>query len=241
MSEPPIALEAYEALADAYAAMVDTKGHNAYYERPATLSLLPEVRGLQVLDAACGTGRYAEWLADHGARITAFDVSPRMLANARRRLGERVGERAQFLLADLNQPLAFLSDQSVDLVLCALGLDYVRDWQAVFAEFRRVLRVPGLLVFSIEHPLAEGNLWQARDYFRTERLEFTWRGFGPSVRMPAFRRPLMDVFNTLSAAGFAVDRVVEPLPTDEFKEQDPEECARLMERPGFLCVRAATR
>ena len=31
----PIALAAYDALAESYAALVDTKPHNAYYERPA--------------------------------------------------------------------------------------------------------------------------------------------------------------------------------------------------------------
>jgi len=49
--DQPIALQAYEALADAYAAHIDTKPHNAYHERPATPSLLPDVKGLRVLDA----------------------------------------------------------------------------------------------------------------------------------------------------------------------------------------------
>lgn len=43
----PLALEAYEALAEAYAAAVDAKPHNALYERPATRSLLPDVRRLR--------------------------------------------------------------------------------------------------------------------------------------------------------------------------------------------------
>lgn len=61
-----IAFDAYEKLADAYAAMVDTKPHNAYLERPATLSLLPNVKGKRVLDAGCGPGVYSEWLVKHG-------------------------------------------------------------------------------------------------------------------------------------------------------------------------------
>jgi hypothetical protein len=44
MADQPIALDAYQALAEAYAAVIDTKPHNAYYERPATLSLMPESR-----------------------------------------------------------------------------------------------------------------------------------------------------------------------------------------------------
>jgi 2-polyprenyl-3-methyl-5-hydroxy-6-metoxy-1,4-benzoquinol methylase len=68
MNDDPIALDAYETLAEAYASVIDTKPHNAYYERPATLSLLPEVRGKRVLDAACGPGVYAEWLLSRGRR-----------------------------------------------------------------------------------------------------------------------------------------------------------------------------
>ena len=71
MSRSPIALAAYETIAEAYAAHIDTKPHNAYYERPATLSLFPDVKGKRVLDAGCGPGVYAEWLAHRGASSTA--------------------------------------------------------------------------------------------------------------------------------------------------------------------------
>ena len=39
MTEKPLAYDAYESLAEDYAARVDTKPHNAYYDRPAILSL----------------------------------------------------------------------------------------------------------------------------------------------------------------------------------------------------------
>lgn len=38
MAEKPIALDAYEALAESYAAAVETKPHNAFYERPVNKS-----------------------------------------------------------------------------------------------------------------------------------------------------------------------------------------------------------
>jgi ubiquinone/menaquinone biosynthesis C-methylase UbiE len=237
MPNEPIALGAYEQLADAYSARVDTKAHNAYYERPAMLALMPDVNGKQALDAACGPGRYAEWLTANGADVTAFDVSPRMLDNARRRLGPT----ARLIHHDLNQPLIFLEDDSIDVVVCALAMDYIRDWQPVVGEFGRVLRPGGTFLFSMEHPLSDYKLWQARDYFRVEQIQYTWRGFGEPVVMPSFRRPLMEVFNTLSGAGFCLDCVLEPQPQEQFKEQDAEEYQILMERPGFLCVRAWKR
>ena len=104
MDQEPIALEAYEALAEAYAAVVDTKPHNAYYERPATLSLLPHVGGKRVLDAGCGPGVYSEWLVAHGAEVVAVDASLKMVELAKQRLGAAVNVQR----ADLAQPLPFL-------------------------------------------------------------------------------------------------------------------------------------
>ena len=95
MNEKPIALDAYNTLADAYASVVDTKPHNAYYERPATLSLLPDVNAKIVLDAGCGPGVYSEWLVDHGAKVTGVDASPPMVELAKRRLAGRA-ERQTF-------------------------------------------------------------------------------------------------------------------------------------------------
>jgi 2-polyprenyl-3-methyl-5-hydroxy-6-metoxy-1,4-benzoquinol methylase len=70
-----IAHEAYDTLADAYASRVDTKPRNAYYERPATLSLIGEVAGKRILDAGWGPGVYSEWLLDKGAEVTAIDAN----------------------------------------------------------------------------------------------------------------------------------------------------------------------
>lgn len=39
MDQEPIALRVYELIAEQYAARVDTKPHNAFYDRPATPSL----------------------------------------------------------------------------------------------------------------------------------------------------------------------------------------------------------
>ena len=119
--EPPTALEAYETLAESYAAGIDSKPENAYYEMPATLSLLPDVKGKRVLDAGCGPGQYAEWLVDRGAIVTAVDASPKMVKLAR----DRLRGRAVVQQADLSEPLT-LPDNSFDIVLCPLVLDHIK-------------------------------------------------------------------------------------------------------------------
>jgi SAM-dependent methyltransferase len=229
------ALEAYETLADVYSAAVETKPHNAYYERPATLSLLPPVQGRRVLDAGCGPGIYAQWLVDHGAEVIAFDLSPRMVDLARQRLGDR----ARVFQADITRPLDMLADQTFDLVLSPLVLDYVRDWGPVFYEFGRLLRPRGYLVFSAGHPCADFyRPPDAKCYFDVEYLTMEWTGFAVPIRMSWYRRPLSAAINPLLAAGFRLERLLEPRPTEVFRERDPEAYEDLMRRPGFLCVRA---
>lgn len=229
----------YEQFADRYASLVETKAHNAYYERPATLSLLPDVSGMRVLDAGCGPGIYAEWLLDRGAHVVACDVTPAFVEITKR----RVGDRAEVRLADLEEPLDFAADASFDLVLCPLVLDYIEDWAPVFGEFYRVLRSGGLLVFSCGHPASDFyKWWHEGNYFHTELFEMTWRGFGaPFVQVRAYRRPLGAVLNPLAAAGFTLDAILEPQPTAEFKEAEPEHYDELMREPGFLCLRARKR
>ena len=235
MSDKPIALDAYEALAEAYAAAIDTKPHNAYCERPATLSLLPEVTGKRVLDAGCGPGVYSEWLIANGAQVVAVDASPRMVELARRRMGGKVDVRR----ADLAKPLAFLDSSSFDIVLSPLVLEYIEDWGNTLSEFYRVLRPAGHFVFSVTHPLFDYLYFKSNNYYKTELVSAEWRGFKPvRVNMPSFRRPLEAMINPLIAAGFRLEKIVEPKPTIEFARADPEDFRELSKQPCFLCIRA---
>jgi hypothetical protein len=56
--------------------------------------------------------------------------------------------------------------------------------------------------------------------------------------MPYFRRSLAQMLNPLCRAGFILDQLLEPLPTEQFKHADPQEYELLLQRPEFLCVRA---
>ena len=234
-TEKPIALDAYETLAEAYASVIDTKPHNALYERPAMLSLLPEVAGRRALDAGCGPGVYSEWLVERGAEVSAFDASPKMVELARRRLGARAVVRE----ADLRAPLDFLADESFDLVISPLVFDYLDDWAVPLAEFHRVLRPSGRFVFSVTHPFFGFTYFGTDNYYATELVGSEWRGFpGVRVHMPSYRRSLDSILNPLIEAGFTLERTVEPRATEELKRADPEHYAELSRQPCFLCLRA---
>ncbi|WP_252187548.1 class I SAM-dependent methyltransferase [Anaeromonas gelatinilytica] len=120
-----------------------TKPYNAYYERPATLSLLPDVKGKVVLDAYRAAGWYTDWLLNQGASVTALDFSPKMVEMTK----SKIGERAKIIQADLNEPLDFIEDEEFDIVLSSLTLHYLENWDRVMSEFNRILKEAEMLVF----------------------------------------------------------------------------------------------
>jgi ubiquinone/menaquinone biosynthesis C-methylase UbiE len=174
-----------------------------------------------------------EHLRAQGADVVGVDVSASMLSLAQQRLGDG----AVLHLADLDQPLAFLADSTFDVILSSGTLGYVRDWLALFREFSRVLRPGGCVVFSVGHPCSEYTLNDTDDYFSTELREYTWRGFGTPIVVPCYRRPFSHMIDPMVRAGFSIERMVEPVPTEEFAEVEPEEYAQLIRRPRVLCMR----
>jgi SAM-dependent methyltransferase len=148
-----------------------------------------------VLDAACGTGRYAAHLAARGHRLVGVDSSPEMLDRARARVPE-----ATFLRGDLHRlPMI---DGAVDVVVCALALVHVPSLIPVMAEFARVLRSGGHLVISdVHHELVRlGSVVHAR---------------GPAGEpgwTPTYRHTAGDYLRAALAVGLEVRRCEEPRP-----------------------------
>ncbi len=230
-------IAAYEEMAESYSRLIDRKPHNAYYDRPNTLSLIPEPAGKVILDAACGPGKYAEILLSRGADVTGFDVSPRMVAFAK----ARNKDRGTFFVHDLADPLERLADASFDVVLCALAPHYLPDWTPAIREFGRVLKPEGHLVISIEHPFFEFNYFKSTQYFEVEPVKCTWSGFGKPVEVNSYRRPLQDCITPLVNHGFYIDALLEPKPVAEFEKLDPGHFEELNRFPDFMCIRAVRK
>jgi len=118
-------------------------------EEPVVLELIGDVAGLDVLDAACGTGRYALKLAAAGARVSGLDECQDMLAVAQRKATDR---RLSLDLRSGDLRGLPYADASFDLALCALALCHLADLRPPLAELARVLRPSGRLIISDFHP-----------------------------------------------------------------------------------------
>jgi O-antigen biosynthesis protein len=101
------------------------------------------VRGLRVLDAACGEGYGSSLLAASAASVVGVDVSPDAITHATERYG---APNARFLAASVTSlPLA---DASVDAVVSFETIEHLAEQREMLAEFRRVLSPSGILVIS---------------------------------------------------------------------------------------------
>ena len=79
--------------------------YNRAIDLEQRLALEPWLRipaGARALDVGCGVGRWSRLLAARGAEVTGVDLSPTMIAEARRRAVEDgVAERCRFEVQDL--------------------------------------------------------------------------------------------------------------------------------------------
>lgn len=109
-----------------------------------TLGVLGDVRGLDVVELACGTAYVSAWLTRAGARTVAVDVSHEQLATARR-LQREVGPVFPLVEADAEQ--LPLPSGSCDLVVSEHGAAAWCDPERWLPEAARLLRPGGRLVF----------------------------------------------------------------------------------------------
>jgi SAM-dependent methyltransferase len=113
--------------------------------------------GQAVLDVACGTGVVAITAAGRGARVTALDLTPELLARAR--------ENAALAQADVEwhegdvEQLPF-ADATFDVVLSQFGHMFAPRPEVATAEMLRVLKPGGTIAFSTWPPeLLVGRLF----------------------------------------------------------------------------------
>lgn len=122
----------------------------------------------EVLDAGCGTGENALYLASRGLAVTGVDGSPTAIARARAKADQR-GIRADFIVADA-LALADLGRSFDAVVDCGLFHVFDDDERARYERNLGALLQPGgryfLLCFSDRQPGAVGPRRVGQDEIR---------------------------------------------------------------------------
>jgi SAM-dependent methyltransferase len=176
--------------------------------------LLGDVAGRRILEVGCGAAMCARWLADHGARPVAFDLSAGMLRHARTGAAA-TGIDVPLVQADA-QYLPF-RDDAFDVAFTAFGaVAFVADSARVMREVARVVRPGGRWVFATTHPTrwvfpddpGPAGLTATMPYWdETPYVEYAEDGTPTYVE---HHRTLGARVRELAAASFRLIDVVEP-------------------------------
>jgi SAM-dependent methyltransferase len=226
------ARDEYDRIASVYEAITDDNLANEHFERPVLRSLLPLVAGKRVLDAGCAAGHHSEWLVEQGALVTAVDISPRMVERTQGRLAGRGDARVH----DLREPLDFLDDGLIDVVVCSLTIHYLDELGPTLREFHRVLAPGGSLVLSTHHPFIDWQWFGLAGYYESGIVEDHWESFGATLRFR--RRTMEEIMRALEEAGFLIRRYREPVPDPETVAQYPPNDPEWVTKPTFLFIEA---
>lgn len=217
---------------------------NNLFETPALFSMMPDLCGKKVLDLGCGFGEHCKRFIETGAaHVTGVDISEKMLAIAEK-------ENSDPKILYIHMPMEDIAqlNEKFDVVVSSLAFHYVEDFSGVVKNIHQLLCEGGIFVFSQENPLCTchsgGDRWtrdekgekiyvNLSDYGIEGERESVW--FVDHVKK--YHRTFSTIVNTLIEAGFMIEKMIEPLPTDSLLEEHPE-YRDLLHKPDFLLIRA---
>lgn len=226
---------------------------------PNLMRLVDAKPGRRVLDLACGQGFFSYAFASRGAHVTGIDVSPELIALAKKNAPEHPKGKppAVTFLAAPSDDLRAVADASADDIVLVLAIQNIDDVKGTFAECARVLAGGGSLHVVMNHPsfrVPKGSSWawdkngdqyrRVDKYLTEAKVRIQMRpGADPDVTTVSFHRPLQFYVKALAKAGFAVVNLEEWIShkkSDSGPRADEENRAR-KEIPMFLYLEAKKR
>ncbi len=199
---------------------------NELLEMPSTLKLLGNVKNKKILDFGCGTGIYAKLLTKKGAKVKGFDISPEMLVIAKR--------ENPILELKIGSGYKIPFNEKFDIVTSSLVVHYLKDWNKMFDEIKRVLKKGGVFIFSTGNPVAEMRF--GKDYFHDKKTYWPWSdNKNKKMKIPAYHKTYEQIIKDILTNGFEIVDYKDCFPDKKAKKLFPKEYKEFSEKPIF-CV-----
>ncbi|MEG1640354.1 MAG: class I SAM-dependent methyltransferase [Ruthenibacterium sp.] len=217
---------------------------NDLVEKPALFSLAPNLYDKTVLDIGCGYGENCVQFLKLGASmIKGIDISAKMLEIANK---ENSSPNIQYINKSMTE-LAEITEK-FDVVFSSLAVHYIEDFDKLVADIFNLLNQDGYFIFSQEHPLTTALLTQ--NYWtrnaENERIHYNLTTYALEGERKVtwivdgvikYHRTISSIINSLSGAGFAIEKMLEPIPSKDIMEQYPS-YKKYIHKPDFLLIKA---
>lgn len=221
-----------------------TYNYNTLLEQPNFLSLLPTLTNKVVVDIGCGTGDFAVYCVAQGAKyVTGIDISANMIAVAKKKHASAHVQFEQVAFEQLHMP-----PETVDVMTSSLAFHYMANFSSIIEKVSTALCEGGIVVFSTDHPIVTANKGRdssvqdeagnirhfAIDRYQQEGMR-TEHWLVENVVM--YHRTMSTIINTLIEHGLQIEKVIEPVPTEQAITLYPS-LQKELRRPSFLIIRA---
>ena len=242
----------------------DRMGDGNQFQRmligPATERLLGVQPGQTVLEIACGNGVFTRRLAALGASVVAFDFSEAFIQRARARTQLHT-QRIEYRVLDAtdSDQLRALGLGRFDAAVCNMAFMDMAAIEPLLGVLPELLARGARFVFSVTHPCfnSVGSSKFAEEEDLAGELVYrigvkvvayitpvAQRGLG-MIGQPTpqiyFHRPLSALLNACFDAGFVLDRLEEPVFTEEAQPDRPFSWVNFREIPPVLIARLRLR
>lgn len=231
---------------NSYKALRETDtNYNVLLEQPAMKKLLPDLQGKTILDIGCGFGNNCVDFIGAGAKsVTGIDISERMLSVAE---SENNVDGIEYIRMDMKDISSL--NKKFDLVYSSLAFNYEEDFERLINDIFDLLNTNGILLFSQEHPVVTASAGKADYYmvdengnkvfcfcdYQDEKIRRVEKWFVDGVIK--YHRTFSTIINTLIDKGFVIEKVVEPVPSEEAL-QKRKGLRKEFIKPTFLIVKA---
>ncbi len=217
-------LAAWEANAEFWDSQMGDLSNRFHREavRPKVTELLKPKADDYILDIACGNGNYSAYLADLGAKVLAFDYSPKMIALAKKRQAKHL-DKISFCVADAADDVslrALRPAKSFDKAVSNMAVMDIVDIAPLFKYVYTALKPGGIFVFATQHPC----FVTLTDKYITPHAYFDIAIAGQPEKQCYYHRSIQDIFNLCFDCGFVIDGFF-------------EECYGKKETPDIIIVR----
>ena len=195
---------------------------------PPLIRLAGTVKGIRMLDLACGNGYLSRRFARQGATVIGVDANAPIIERARAREAQNpLG--IVYHVADATH-LSMLEEGMFDLVICNMALMDIEHADGAIQEVARLLRLQGRFVASLSHPCFDKmdtsgweieymypvtTIWRKMSRYREiATAQVPWKT-ASTVYTNTYHRPLSWYFRVLRANDLLVSAFEEPEPTEE--------------------------